>query len=350
MGIRSRTKKEKRQFRDELLSYEKGYFKELRRLIDLSEITSIPLNLKPTRSIIYECKDGYAIVRLTRENLPDKIETVIQNKLSVSEAINQYKFKSISGRINDVQIFPGPLSNIVAAIALPIVKENNELFYPDYHTVLVYGQRLIGDPIKDATKDFSTFIIAKNLSIDLTNRSNYIISTIERLERLLLTFEDVLADGIREEEVQKFLDDHPIILNPVAIRHIPKMKIGKYFSDFTFVEVGNKYQFVEIERTDHVLLTKKLDFTAAVNHGWQQLLDWDMEIEGHKKEIESKHNVSNIENRKFLLVIGRSKNLSNEDIMKIRTRSRTSGKCDILTYDDVLESFRMLIVNLKKNQ
>jgi len=347
MGKKSRLKREKRIFILKLTQYEKKYFSELRRLVSLSGITQLPLNLKPSRSVIYKCKDGYAIIRFPREDLPDKQEIRPEGGISVSDAINQYKFKSLDGEVNNVKFFPGPLNGMVATMTPLNVTENNKAFYADYHTVLVFGQELIGDPIKDAYKDFQTFIISRNFNID-PNLRNYNHSTIEKLERLLISFKDALKNGIREEVVQKFIDDHPIVLNPISLRHIPKMKIGKYFSDFTFVEVGNCYQFVEIERSDHPLLTKKLDFTKEVNHGWQQMEDWDEELESEKIVVESKYGIKNIENRRFTLIIGRSTSLDQERMQKLRTKSRTSSKYEILTYDDVLEKFRTLILNLKK--
>lgn len=346
MGKRSRAKKEKKLFKAKLINYETRYLKELRRLLSQSSFDEIPLILKTTRSIIYECNDGYAILRFPRQTLPDIVEFFKSDK-TVGETINQFKFKSHLGEEANIKIFPDPLNGMVATIAIPIVKEGTKVFYPDYHTVLVYGRYLVGDPLKSADIDFQTFLIGRNLGVS-PDLKEYKFSVEEALIRLANNFEEVLNKSLREEEIQRFIDDHPMVFSPTMVRHIPKMQIGKYITDFVFVEKNGWYQFIELERSDSALFTKKSDFTIAVTHGWQQLEDWDRELETKKEKIQKKFNIENIENRKFTLVIGRSKDLDPEKLQKIKTKSRGSNKYEIITYDEILQSIKMLISNIRK--
>lgn len=346
MGAKSRFKKERKSFVEALISYEEEYQKEIRKLLSTFHFPILFRNFKPTRSVIYACHDGYLIMRFTREAYPNKIEKIF-SPLSINEILNKYKFKSRIGVSSDFSPQFTYIEGNSFTITLQTIKGGGEIYYLDYHTLMVFGVKKVQDPQKDAKNDFDTFLLAKNVGVN-PEVDNYIPTTIERLMRLTNTFEELLEHMRVEEDIQKFIDDNPFVLNPLYVEMFPKVKVGKYVTDFVFLDANNVYHFVELERSDLNLFTKNQDLRYKVNHGWQQMEDWDRIIEEKKNEIESKLGIKNLENRIFSLVIGRSTKLTEEEVQKIRTRSRQSGKFELITYDDLLDRLKVLIRNLEK--
>jgi hypothetical protein len=95
--------------------------------------------------------------------------------------------------------------------------------------------------------------------------------------------EACLKTAKREEDVQQFLQNEPMLL----IQHlggghgryvIPKKKFGsEYVTDFVIGERhsgGMEWQAVELESPHALMFTKKGDPTAALNHAIKQIHDW----------------------------------------------------------------------------
>lgn len=172
--------------------------------------------------------------------------------------------------------------------------------------------------------------------------------TIGVLKQIADTFEKLLNEGTREEELQVFLKNHSFILHPSA-ECIPKKKLGEDFvTDFVLVATttqGPSYVLVEIERASHPILTKDLTLSGPVNHALKQTRDWDVWLEKNKAYIQNK--LPGFETPTYLVVIGRGHELTDDEKAYLRSYNRDWKNTSLLTYDDVLSRFRSTIANLE---
>lgn len=173
--------------------------------------------------------------------------------------------------------------------------------------------------------------------------------TIESLEKIANQFGLLLENAEKEEDLQKFLKEHSFILHPSA-QSIPKQKLGEDFvTDFVLVATttqGPTYILVELERTDHKILTKDYTLTSPVNHAIKQTRDWDVWLENNKAYIQNK--LPGFESPIYMIVIGRSKDFDEKQKAYMRSYNREWKNLQIITYDDVLLRFRSTIGKLKE--
>lgn len=172
--------------------------------------------------------------------------------------------------------------------------------------------------------------------------------TIQKLQEIAREFENLLETDTMEEKLQTFIKDYPFVLHPAA-EVIPKKKLGEEFvTDFVLVSTtaqGPTYVLVELERASHPVLTKDLTLASPVNHAIRQTRDWDVWLEKNKAYLQNK--LPGFETPKYLVVIGRGKDLDCEQKAYLRSYNREWKNLELLTYDDVLTKFRSTIKALE---
>lgn len=172
--------------------------------------------------------------------------------------------------------------------------------------------------------------------------------TVGVLKQIADTFEKLLNDATKEEELQVFLKGHSFILHPSA-ECIPKKKLGEDFvTDFVLVATtmqGPSYILVELERASHPLLTRDLTLSSPVSHAIKQTRDWDVWLEKNKAYIQNK--LPGFETPAYLVVIGRGHQLTEDEKTYLRSYNRDWKSTSLLTYDDILSRFRSTIANLE---
>ena len=103
--------------------------------------------------------------------------------------------------------------------------------------------------------------------------------TISRLKEIAVKFESLLGDAQKEEELQIFIKQNPIVLHATA-ELIPKKKLGEDFiTDFVLVnpcDQGPSYTLVEIEKPSHPILLQDNSLSSQTNHAIKQTRDWDV--------------------------------------------------------------------------
>jgi len=172
--------------------------------------------------------------------------------------------------------------------------------------------------------------------------------TLAVLKEIADSFEKLLNEGTKEEELQVFLKTHSFILHPSA-ECIPKKKLGEDFvTDFVLVATttqGPSYILVELERASHPIMTKELMLAAPVNQAIKQTRDWDVWLEKNKAYIQNK--LPGFETPSYLVVIGRGHQLTEDEKAYLRSYNREWKNTSLLTYDDILSRFRSTIANLE---
>ena len=152
----------------------------------------------------------------------------------------------------------------------------------------------------------------------------------------------------REEEIQNFLKKNPILIQPCT-QIIPKQKLGEDFiTDFVLVNMldqGVIYTLVEIEKPTMKVLTKRGEFSAEFKHAEKQILDWKIWIQDNSDYLQRK--LKDFRDPKYLIIGGRSKNLSEDEKRRIRVWNKNQKDTEFLTYDDILERAKELLKSLQ---
>ena len=150
----------------------------------------------------------------------------------------------------------------------------------------------------------------------------------------------------REETLQSFLRDHPEILCPTHTRMWPKLALGAKKTDFVFRDADLDYVLVELERSTHKLFRKDGHPNAKLNEARDQTIDWKRYLEDNLATVQSELGLTGIStNPRSLVVIGRSRSLSNENRRKLTAIENDHPKLRIMTYDDVYKNAKAAIEN-----
>jgi DNA-binding transcriptional ArsR family regulator len=160
-------------------------------------------------------------------------------------------------------------------------------------------------------------------------------SSINISRHLIEELEKILVKELREEDYQKFLSNHPVLLDPLASIVISKQKLGiERTTDFVIRRLDNEYILVEIEKPQNHIFTERGDFSAEFSHAFGQVIDFQEWVDTHAEY--ARHLMPEISSPRGLLIIGRRKSMSTEDEAKLKRFCINSRSIDVLTYDDLV--------------
>lgn len=165
---------------------------------------------------------------------------------------------------------------------------------------------------------------------------------------LLADFKTLLdSNPEREQVLQTFLQNNPIILCPTHVRMWPKLQLGATITDFVFRDATQEYILVELERSTLQLFRQDGHASADLTHAHGQIVDWKRYLEDNLQTVQRELGLVGITpNPHGLLVIGRSQPLLPRDRRKLQTMTNESPKLRIMTYDDVYENAKAVFENL----
>ena len=340
---------------DKIYQLEKKYWDEIRkRRSYLHEIApEINNNLEPffpsnVSSRIYACIDGVVLLRYTLSNQPSKFEILYFDE-TLGKFLKHFPVPTPSGEINlssFVGIGPGSDVKIISSVFNDVIIEwlwVNSFFYSDDRKLA---------KIEEALTDFR--IYTTGLSIDPDFKSGKSMTeekeaSAGKYEDVINQFEDLLDDATKEEEVQQFLKEYPFLIRQ-SMYVYPKQKLGEDFvTDFILVNMldqGPKYTLVEIERPSMRILTEGNEFTAEFKHAEKQILDWIIWLEQNQDYIQRR--LERFESPSYLIIGGRSKDMTEEEKRYIRAWNRSQKNTEFLSYDDLLVQARELLASLRK--
>lgn len=174
-------------------------------------------------------------------------------------------------------------------------------------------------------------------------------SPIPKLEQVLSSFGELLRVAEKEEQLQAFLKAHPFVIHPSA-RVIAKRKLGEDFvTDFVVASTtsaGTHYTLVEIEKQSLPILTRDGSLSHYTRHAFKQTREWDAWLESHKTYLRSK--LPGFETPRYLIVIGRSIDLTTSQKLLLRSYNREFATTELLTYDDLVIRLETTIENLRQ--
>ncbi len=345
-----------------LKKHEQEYWRTIEDGIQFVPIGYLPDFLTLVQQVvIYDCTDGYLILRFAKR---EEVEFIVTRNRSISwqDLLSKQKMYDQNGRettrrltlhIRDPSKFQGEMVSLGSIE----VRSGASIFRPKWISATVVEGEPKGNypnPVQEAKRDIQTIVAANNLSVQID--ANFNITSdkvIRRLENLLAQYKQILTEARVEEDIQKFITKNPFILKPWGTVH-PKYRLGtEYICDFLVEDlfaVDFKYTFVEIEPASTDLFRKNnremREFRSRVNHGLSQLRDWEIWIRENVEIL--KADFPQFDQACFILVIGRSKDLSVEQKKIIVNENARSKSFTILTYDDLEQRLEELINKLRK--
>lgn len=210
-----------------------------------------------------------------------------------------------------------------------------------------YARGEMPKPVERAIIDFQLTFLGMHLREHAQVAKDAPVTTdqtITLLKEVSSNFEALLNDAQKEEELQVFIKENPMMLHPTA-ELIPKKKLGDDFiTDFVLVtpnDQGPTYTLVEIEKSSHPIIVKDNSLSSQTNHAIKQTRDWDVWLESNKAYLQGK--LPGFETPLYLVVIGRGNTLDDTAKAYLRSYNRDWKNIELLTYDDVLVRFNGFI-------
>lgn len=151
-----------------------------------------------------------------------------------------------------------------------------------------------------------------------------------------------------ENKLQSWLTENPILFGIDYQQIIPKHRLGsEYEMDYALKRHSGLIDLVEIESSCLQLFNKSGSPSQYLVHAEQQVLDWIEWIETNGSYAREK--LSGTYTPKAFVIIGRSSDLREEDIIKLRRRNITyREQIEVLTFDDLLDRAKNIKEQLLK--
>jgi len=310
--------------------------------------------------VIHDCTDGYLILRFTEREGAEFIVTH-NHTIGWKDLLHEQKLYDKNERETTQRLTlkvkaPSKFQGHMFSLGSVEILRGASVVHPKWFSAtIVMGEpeEDFHNPIEDAKRDVQTFVTANNLGVQIdANLNTTSGKVIQRLESLLVQYRQCLVEAKVEEDIQKFIEKNHFILNPWG-RIYHKYKLGKeYICDFLVEDLfaaDFKYTFIEIEPASSDLFRKHKkearEFRSRVNHGLSQLRDWDIWV---RENIETlKVDFPEFDQACFILVIGRSKDLSMDQKKVILNENARSRNYTILTYDDLDHRLEELLNKLR---
>lgn len=194
--------------------------------------------------------------------------------------------------------------------------------------------------------------IKESLHIFLTMKAvNFYVSAIENqyeksvIDKISAEFRKLVEEGsLRsngEEEIQKFIEENPILLGRFSAKLIkPKAPIGsKHKTDFAILNSKNELILIEIEKPSTKLFKSKGGQHSDVTAAFDQVQDWLSEAERNRLGLIDNLNmdgltIEKITNIRGVVIAGRSnKENENQSMGKIL---KSHNNIELVTYDHLI--------------
>ena len=165
--------------------------------------------------------------------------------------------------------------------------------------------------------------------------------------QLIQQFQSKLdAEPKYEEELQVFLKDHPVLLDPFVSELYVKQELGSDFiTDYVIRRRNDQYVLVEIERSVERLFNKRGALSHKLSEAIGQVRDFKSWVTENLDYARKK--LPNIRHPIGLVVIGRGIDLDEDQRIRLAEENNLRrGHIKIVTYDDLLETAKCVYRNM----
>ena len=160
-------------------------------------------------------------------------------------------------------------------------------------------------------------------------------------------FVELLTSSPKEEILQKFIQENPILLHQFpAERIIPKPPIfSQYVADFAILTAQKELLFIESEKASTKLMKKNGDRASDLVHAFDQVRHWLQIIDEHRLGVLDDLNIdrNEVSTIRGVVIAGRE---TGYDAQKLRhLKMHKEERISFLTYDDLLFALDSLLKN-----
>lgn len=164
------------------------------------------------------------------------------------------------------------------------------------------------------------------------------------------SFARLIAANHKEEVLQKFIEDNPIILHQFpAEKILYKPPLLTFFNaDFAILTPQKELILIEIEKTSTRLLNKRGGKASSLQHAFDQVQDWLHVVDEHRLAVLDSLKIDReaVSTVRGVVIAGRDQGY---DAKQLRVLKGTDfGRVIFLTYDDLLFGLVSLLNNLIK--
>lgn len=158
------------------------------------------------------------------------------------------------------------------------------------------------------------------------------------LRRLFVSYQNLIHSNPKEEDVQQFLEAHPLLwsfLSPKRIIEKPPI-LSRKKADFGIVTSRKILYLVEIEKPQTAVWTKSGGMSSEVQKGIDQIKDWAVVVGDHRLALLSELGLSptDIHDIRYLLVAGLLADTSPDGIIRMK-RNPVMTNSDFLFFDEL---------------
>jgi hypothetical protein len=171
-------------------------------------------------------------------------------------------------------------------------------------------------------------------------------SSIVLTTRLVRNFDELVSVMHPESDYQRFLEQNPVFIDPLAAQVIPQHRLGTEFvTDFVIRRHDSRYVVVEIEKPSDRIFTGSNDFTAPFTHAVGQVLDFQGWVADNVAYAQKR--LPAIVDPYGVVIMGRRSDLSTEQELKLRRWNINSKGIEIILYDDLSSRAKTLHRSLR---
>lgn len=171
------------------------------------------------------------------------------------------------------------------------------------------------------------------------------------LESICNAFASALSPDPREEDVQKFIENNPILLqqfSPQKIFHKPPL-LAKYAADFGILNSKGELILIELEKPNGRLLKKDGGMSAELQHAIDQVRDWLHLVEEYRAATLECIGLKpdEVVSIRGVVIMGRDGSDTPHHLRKLKWTD-LGQRITFYTYDDLLGSLVTLIQRLNE--
>ncbi len=165
------------------------------------------------------------------------------------------------------------------------------------------------------------------------------------IDSILIDFRTLLKSKPREEELQKFIQDNPILLHqfPAEKLFFKPPILTSFEADFGIVTPQKELILIEIEKGTTRLLTKSGGQAAPLRHAFDQVHSWLHIVDEHRLAVldSLKIDRSTVSTIRGVVIAGRDAGYDAEHLRRLKGIDH--GRTKFLTYDDLAFGLESLL-------
>ena len=262
-----------------------------------------------------------------------------------------------------IKVAPDSLENI--GLTLRNIKveevETGKIIIPfQWRQIDIYGKDAIrkldvNEARLKASRELNSVLAGLNLGMNGEKlSSNPISPVLEKFISVLNRFAGLLNDASTSEyDLQKFLNEYPVIISPSFLKVHSEVKWGgEFITDFIIEENspnGSYCTLVEIESPNYNLFLENGDISVSLNHALKTVSNWRQWLRRNSIYAATSLGIKDIDSDSpVLIIIGRKKFLNKNNLKDLSAISKDFNyKTQVLTYDDIFERAVHWYNNLK---